>query len=215
MLMLPSSCRIGKILAKEKVLKQVSATEAVRSAFTRDIERIRVQYELVASKLNITPAANIKKIIILELHLSSLATEELILKTLEAAFRVPLVFEIHHAGKKHYAAWQGSGKKAALFRSKPATEDNTEVPLFLSMDALYRNLLQMVLPLASEEEENLADYSARNLAYRQLQRDIDKLEKRIQKEKQFNRRVELNGKLNAMKDRKRLFGDPVVRVADC
>ena len=199
MLMLPASCRIGKILAKEKVLKQVTATEAVRSAFTRDIDRIRVQYELVASKLNITPASHIKKIIILELHLSSLATEELILKTLVAAFRVPLFFEIHHAGKIHYAVWQGTGKKATLFYSKPTNDTNTEISLYLSMEMLYRILLQIVLPLAAQEGEGLTDYSARNLAYRQLQRDIDKLETRIQKEKQFNRRVELNRKLNTMK----------------
>jgi len=198
-LVLPPSCRIGKILAKEKVLKQVTATEAVRLAFTRDIERIRVQYELVATKLNITPSANVKKIIILELHLSSLATEELILKTLVAAFRVSLFFEIHHAGKVHYAVWQGSGKKAALFCSTPTTASDTELPLYLSMEVLYRNLLQMVLPLSSHENEGVADYSTRNLEYHQLQKDIDKLEKRIQKEKQFNRRVELNRNLNEMK----------------
>lgn len=199
MLELPPSCRIGKILAKEKVLKQVTATEAVRSAFTHDIERIRVQYELVATKLNITPAANVKKIIVLELHLSNLATEELIVKTLASAFRVPLFFEIQHKGKLHYAALLGSGKKAALFHSKPATETNTEIPLYLSMEALYRNLLQIVLPLASHEAEGLADYSARNMEHRQLQRDVEKLEQRIQREKQFNRRVELNRTLNAHK----------------
>jgi hypothetical protein len=196
---LPPSCRIGKILAKEKVLKQVTATEAVRTAFTRDIERIRVQYELVATKLNITPAASVKKIIILELHLNNLATKELILKTLVTAFRVPLFFEIHHAEKVHYAVWLGSGKKAALFQSKPTIASDREIPLYLSMEALYRNLLQIVLPLASLKNEGVADYSARNLEYRQLQQEIEKLEKRIQKEKQFNRRVELNRTLNEMK----------------
>lgn len=67
------------------------------------------------------------------------------------------------------------------------------------MGALYQSLLASMTPLSFRKGENLDSLVSRVDLLRIKEREADKLESRMNKEKQFNRRVELNRSLNILK----------------
>lgn len=75
----------------------------------------------------------------------------------------------------------------------------SELPVVLNMGALYQSLLASMTPLSFRKGENLDSLVSRVDLLRIKEREADKLESRMNKEKQFNRRVELNRSLNILK----------------
>ncbi len=77
--------------------------------------------------------------------------------------------------------------------------EKAELPVVLNMAALYHFFLKAIIPLPFRQGEKLDDLVSRVDLLRVKERESEKVESRIKKEKQFNRRVELNRTLNALK----------------
>ena len=67
------------------------------------------------------------------------------------------------------------------------------------MGALYQSILTSLSPLPFKKGENLDSLVSRIDLLRVKEREAEKLENQINREKQFNRRVDLNRALNALK----------------
>ena len=69
------------------------------------------------------------------------------------------------------------------------------------MDAVYANLVRQIAgdSLSSTQGETLQESVARDEAKQELQKKIDSLEMKIRKEKQLNRKVELNTELKKLR----------------
>ena len=67
------------------------------------------------------------------------------------------------------------------------------------MNGLYEQLLLHMMPIPARSEESLADAVGRVEQLRARQREIDKVAARLKREKQFNRKVEMNAELRRMK----------------
>jgi len=74
-----------------------------------------------------------------------------------------------------------------------------ELPVVLNMKALYEALLKDLIPLQPHRNESFQGLIDRAERISKLEREAIKLGNRIKKEKQFNRRVELNRTLNELK----------------
>ena len=77
--------------------------------------------------------------------------------------------------------------------------EKVELPVVLSMSALYQTFLKAIIPLSFRENESLDGLVSRVDQLRIKEREADKFASRMKKEKQFNRRVELNRTLNELK----------------
>jgi hypothetical protein len=69
------------------------------------------------------------------------------------------------------------------------------------MASLYAGLLDPLLPAKRAPEETLAEQAARAEEAAQVAREITRLEAGLKREKQFNRKVELNAELRAARAR--------------
>jgi hypothetical protein len=72
------------------------------------------------------------------------------------------------------------------------------------MDAVYENLVRQIAGevLQTEAGERLKDSLARDEKRRQLEKQIAMLESKIRREKQLNRRMEINAELKRLKREK-------------
>ena len=77
----------------------------------------------------------------------------------------------------------------------PDDAERMELPVVLDLGKLYRWLLHQIIPLSPRESETLDALVARVERLRMKEREADRLEARLQKEKQFNRKVEINAAL--------------------
>ena len=81
----------------------------------------------------------------------------------------------------------------------PRDTPRQSLPVALDMNGLYEQLLLHMMPIPARSEESLADAVGRVEQLRARQREIDKVAARLKREKQFNRKVEMNAELRRMK----------------
>ena len=78
------------------------------------------------------------------------------------------------------------------------------MPLALDLGVLYEQLLQRLIPLTLRQNETLAELVARVERLRLKENEVQKITSRLAKEKQFNRKVEINAQ---MRDIRRELGN--------
>ncbi len=81
----------------------------------------------------------------------------------------------------------------------PIETPRAPLPVVLNLEALYEHLLAPLMSYPARQGERLLQRVERMSMIRLKQREVEKCEGRIQKEKQFNRKVEINAELRELK----------------
>ncbi|MGB7814714.1 MAG: DUF4391 domain-containing protein, partial [Methylotenera sp.] len=76
--------------------------------------------------------------------------------------------------------------------------ERSELPVALDLAGLYEQMLRRLLPLLPRAGETLKAQVERLGQIRSKQNECRKMEARLQKEQQFNRKVELNAQLRVL-----------------
>ncbi|WP_333878439.1 DUF4391 domain-containing protein [Methylobacter sp.] len=82
---------------------------------------------------------------------------------------------------------------------QPSDIERSELPIALELAGLYEQMLRRLLPLPSRAGETLKAQVERLGQICIKQKECRKMEARLNKEKQFNRKVELNAQLRQLK----------------
>lgn len=69
----------------------------------------------------------------------------------------------------------------------------------MNLDAVYENLARQIAGGRLGAEGSIEEAAGRDKRRKKLERDIAALEKKVLREKQFNRQVELNGDLKRLR----------------
>ena len=80
----------------------------------------------------------------------------------------------------------------------PIKTPRAPLPVVLDLEALYEQLLEPLMPYARQGERLLRRVERMSMI-RVKERDIERCEARLRKEKQFNRNVEINAELTKLK----------------
>ena len=131
-----------------------------------------------------------------------------VLRTIDNAIPFPIIYELVFENRtKTKAAFKRPSEADA---NKWVTETYFEtdwqsvdaerkvLPVALDLEVLYEKILRELMPNAKTGED-LRMQVARLGALRTKQTEAEKLEVRIRREKQFNRKIELNAELRKLK----------------
>lgn len=212
----PKQAAFGRPLPKTKIYEHSGASAAMRELFVRQIEQIVWQYKLAPETINLPATQGVLEI---QVFTISLKTPELNLEALRCIDKVvqhPIIFELVHDGKTQVVAAYKHSKPAATetsttqpeisdyFESEwlPIDSPRSAMPLALNMSSLYEQVLQRLIPLAprnqGQRQESIAELVARVELVRVKQREIAKTQSKLDKEKQFNRKVAINAQLREL-----------------
>ena len=213
----PSNAAFGRVLPKSKIYERTQPTTAVKELFVRQIEQIVWQYKLAPETINMQGTTIVPEIQIFRITLKTGELKPEALRCIDQAIPFPLVFELCHEGKvKSIAAYKRPSAADAAnispyFAADWLPEDTPRhpLPVVFDLETLYAQLLAPLLPYPPRQGESLQAQVDRMDQIGQLQRELERCEARLAKEKQFNRKVamnaekrELNGQL---KDLTRYF----------
>jgi hypothetical protein len=81
----------------------------------------------------------------------------------------------------------------------PTDGARMEMPLALDLGVLYEQLLQRLIPLPLRQNETLTELVTRVELLRVKENEVQKIRSKLAKEKQFNRKVEINAQLRAIR----------------
>lgn len=201
----PSQAKVGRVLPKTKIYQHGRVSTALRERFVRQVEQITWQYKLAPETINLPARAGIEEIEVFDLALKTETVDEDVLRAIDRAIPLPIVFQLQHGQRTRMAAaykrpsaaetgkWVIDGYFASAWQ--PAAAERRALPIALDLHNLYDQLLRSLLPQAARPGESLPEQVERLTRLRILQNEYSKLEARLHREKQFNRKVALNAEL--------------------
>lgn len=206
MLGLPKTTEFNKRIPKQKFYENISVTPALRRIFIDQIKVVYWRNKIAPSTMNLEAGSNVTEIEVFEIKLTSVPLDTSVLRQIDKEIPYHIVFLLEHEEK--YQAWTaykekaGSGSNAfkvdTYYHTDWLPEDELVLKLDgLNMDAVYENFVRQIAGDAlritfSGEPESLKESVERDKQIQQLQKQIDALQTKIRREKQFNRQMELN-----------------------
>lgn len=201
----PRNAAFGRILPKSKIYDHASPGSMTKEFFVRQVEQISWQYKLAPETINIKGMPSVPEIQIFSVALKDGELKTEVLRCIDQAIPFPIVFELGYAGKvKPIAAFKRpSGADSAKWVMSeyfagdwiPVDSPRKPLPLVFDLEALYAHLLVPLMPYPARLNENLQARIERMELIRLKQRELERCEARLRKEKQFNRKVAINAEL--------------------
>lgn len=204
----PKQATFGRILPKNKIYEHSGANTRLKDLFVEQVEQIVWQYKLAPETINLPAKPGVPEVQVFRIVLKTAQVSVDVLKCIDGAVQFPIVFELEHEGKiKVIAAHKRPSEADAskwvvsdYFSTAwiPAISQRSDMPVVLDLAGLYEALLQRLMPLAPRDHESFTALVERIESLRAKQREIEKVRAKLAKEKQFNRKVEINATLRQL-----------------
>lgn len=198
----PEAARFGRAVPKNKFYEHGKVTTAVRERFVAEVQRITWAYKLAESTIKLAGSTAVPEIQVFQLDAKSDDVSAVVLGAIDKAVKSPIIFEVCRgdgearevrmvAAHKHVGA--GAAKLSPFFSTGwyASAEQRAPLPAAIDLASLYTALLAPLLPVVAQPGENAATVAARVEAVQKLQREIAALERKLRKEPQLNRKLEL------------------------
>lgn len=206
----PAKAAFGRPLPKNKIYEHSGANTRLKNLFVEQVEQIVWQYKLAPETINLPAKPGVPEIQVFAVSLKTPELDHDVLRCIDGAVQFPILFELTHeaqiqvvacykrpnesdASKWVVSDYFSSGWLAADIARSP-------MPVALDLGGLYEQVLHRLIPLPARPQESLAGQVARVGEVRAKQREVEKEAAMLTKEKQFNRKVEINAHLRKLKD---------------
>jgi len=208
----PQAARFGRMLAKGKIYERSSMTAALKAKFVSQIDKMTWQYKLSPETINLQSTDAVLEIQVFNILLKGDDIDEVVLRTIDKVIPFPIYFQLISQGRvKAKAAYkrpsEGNNKQwliEAYFESEWVSLDTPlqPLPIALDLEKLYALLLKSLMPIDVVEHVPSGNMEKQVAWIKELQskeKAYERLKAKRDKEKQFNRKVELNQQLKQMK----------------
>lgn len=204
----PKQAEFNRVVPKNKIYAHAKPSKRVRELFVSEVGEILWKYKLSPETTNLPARNGITEIEVFEIALRTPELDEAVIQAMDRAIPFPLLFQFTHGEHVHFAASYKRPSEAdsskwvieASFQTEPQLLSAERLPLPVALDlaGLYEHIVRRHIPLPPRAGESLADHVARFHAIETKRRERQQLEARLEREKQFNRKVELNAALRSV-----------------
>ena len=196
MLGLPRSTQVNRRVAKEKLYQNATLAPQTREMIKDQIESVFWRNKLADSTMAISAGETVTEIQIFEIQLRQRELDKRVLPAIAKAIPYKILFIlvfgdeaqvwIEASGTFYNTDWQPLGGFMLKFDG-------------LNLDAVYENLARQISGGRLGTDGDIEEAVDRDKIRQKLERDILTLEKKLLREKQFNKQVELNGELKRLR----------------
>ena len=213
----PSTAKVDKIIPKNKLYQRGSANHRIERLFVEQVESIRWAYKLSPHTINLNDSETIKEIQIFSIvsRVERLDTE--VLQFIDKLIPSPIIFEIVFEDKikviANYKRQSQADSQKFVLGKYYATDwqdltQREDLPIVFGIADLYEYFIEQLLlstnkaspnvvlipnikanlSTMTQKTDSIEDKIAHAEKVALLTKQINELQKRIYKEKQFNRR---------------------------
>lgn len=205
----PKQAAFGRVLPKNKIYEHSSATTRLKDFFVQQVEKIVWQYKLAPETINLPAKFGVPEIQIFSITLKTPNLSMDVLRCIDLAVQFPIIFELHYEEKTQviasYKRPNNSDSSSWVLSDYFSTDwlpgdmSRSAMPLVLDLGSLYEQVLLRLIPLLIRQSESIADLVSRVELVVAKRREVEKVANKLLKEKQFNRKVEINTSLRQLK----------------
>jgi hypothetical protein len=196
MLGLPHSTEVNSRETKEKIYANTTLSPQLRNVIKNQIKSIYWRNKLAESTMGIGVGEDIKEIHVFEIQLRQKELDKRILSAIARVIKYKILFLLVYKegaqawmevfGTFYNTEWQSLDCLALKFEG-------------MNLDAVYENLARQISGGRLGSEGDIKEAVDRDKKRQKLERDIVALEKKLLREKQLNKQVELNCELKRLK----------------
>lgn len=195
-------------MPRKKVYDHAKPSNAVREKFVAQIDKIVWQYKLAPETVNLPSRSDVPEIQVFTIALKTPELSEDVLRCIDQAIPFPIFYQLTFEDRiKTKAAYKrlneadtGKWVVDGYFETgwQPNSIERSELSIALDLAGLYEQMLRRRLPLPPRAGKTLKAQVER-LGQIRIKKECRKMTARLNKEKQFNRKVELNAQLRQLK----------------
>lgn len=204
MLGLPPSTEVNKFVAKQKFFDRADLSPAVRQSFTSDIDKIVWANKIAPKTMNISASGGIEELEIFHIKLKTDRFNEKVLEAIDKAIPYYILFVLEYNGK--FQLWLGYKEKNANGANKTNiiryfnSDWQREPQIFLqgnSLNSIYENFLSQLSNnlINPASEQDIKTKVNKTVEIQNLEKQIEKLTRKMLAEKQFNRQCEIRSQI--------------------
>lgn len=210
MIGLPKSTEFNRRIPKQKFYENLTVSPTLKRFFTDQIKVIYWRNKVAATTMNLAAGEVVTEIEIFEIRLNEQKLDESVLRQIDKEIPYHIVFLLEYDGK--YQAWTAykepsvTGNNAFKVGNYYHTDwlEEADLPLKihgLNIDKVYENYVRQIAgdALQAEEQESLKVSVERDNRHQKLQKRITTLQQNVRKEKQLNKKIQLNTELKKLK----------------
>lgn len=210
MIGLPKSTEFNRRIPKQKLYENLTVSPTLKRFFTDQIKVIYWRNKVAATTMNLAVGEVVTEIEIFEIRLNEQKLDESVLRQIDKEIPYHIVFLLEYDGE--YQAWAAykeasvTGNNAFKVGNYYHTDwlEEADLPLKihgLNIDKVYENYVRQIAgdALQAEEQESLKVSVERDNRHQKLQKRITTLQQKVRKEKQLNKKIQLNTELKKLK----------------
>ena len=196
MLGLPRSTEVNRRVAKEKLYANATLTTQLRDMIKDQIESVVWRNKLAESTAGVAAGETVKEIQVFEVALRQRGLDKRVLSAIAKAIPYKILFVLT-LGDEAQACMETSGTfyNTGWFSLTGFTLKFEG----LNLDAVYENLARQISGGRLGAEGDITEAVDRDKQRQKLEREVAVLEKKVLREKQFKRQVDLNGELKRLR----------------
>ena len=212
----PKKAAFGRVLPKSKVYAFGKASRRMQNLFAAEVAQIVWRFKLAPETINIPAGPDVAEIQIFGVELKPGVGEASrdVFACIDHAIAFPIIFEVTApsaatqrikvvaAFKRPSEADSAKWVVGDYFATEwlPEGSERSPLPVALTLTGLYEQMIRGLVPLTARPGESLQGLVERHAVMAMKRREMAKLEAQLKREKQFNRKVELNARLRTVKD---------------
>lgn len=217
MINLPSSTFVGKVVPKEKFYSKCAVNTATKNLFVKYVEQIVWQNKLTAQTMAAEKGLLVNEIDVFEVKMKSFDCPRKLFEFIDQNLHHHNVFVLTYDDKaKLFVNFKEKEKDETFLDAFETPWKPIAEPAFnlsgSNMDEIYEfivrnagavnantNPFHVVASEAKQSNASLKDYIIQSKQNQKIKVQIEKLEKKLASEKQFNRQVEIRAEIKHLR----------------
>ena len=205
MLNLPERTLYNRRIPKNKLYSQIKTDSKLESMFVNEVDHIVWKHKLSEETTNLAGTEEVQEIQVFEMYLKGKHLSKEVLENIDKVIPYPILYVLLYEDKiKLTIAYKERNKLDenrmvinSYYETTWMKEDELDIQLLsgLTLKDVYDNILRQLIPIESSINEDIEDVIELNKKIETLKREIETLEKKVIREKQFNKKVERNREL--------------------
>lgn len=204
MFQLSSKTQVNRKFKTTELYKVTSADKAIKADMI-NVGSVTLTNVLNNDTLNLSVKGEVKEIYVFEIVLNTKTMPLLFISALDKATNFHTIFILKYGNEEMlYGAFKEYSEKGMKVGKYYCTEWSAEKSIALplginSLDEIYTALIDELIPITARQAESTKDFVARYGEVVKLKKEIEKLQRLVDTEKQPKRRFELNDMLKQKK----------------
>lgn len=192
MINLPDRCKVNKFIPKKTFYEKIGVSTSIKDDFINNIDKITWLYKLSEDTLGISKSQDVEEIQIFEIILKEKVLPKNIIKIISKAIPYKILFVLKYDKDYCYSI-----KVDNIY----FTEWNEDIELNingLTLETIYENIVKSIIK-ENNNTNTFDDIIENKSKVDELSKKIEQLTNKVNNEKQFNKKVELNLELQRLK----------------